>query len=226
MTLVACLFLVGLASNASATLITFDALTGPSTFGAPNDPLDFVFNPPDGEVQFNGGTILTKTTFLPGDQTSVYGTFSQFNSNPITVNFLTGVNGFFLDLLNGNTVNVTYRIADNTGHSRDFTLAPNVNGGHAQIGFGFVGTTVTITALPTGGFFDFFIDNVNINAALPVNLDEGAPSDLTAPPPPATPPPPSAPGTVPEPASTLLMASGFAGLALAARHFRTSRDIS
>jgi hypothetical protein len=227
----ACFLLAALASSASATLITFDAqgLTGPSTFGSPNEPLESIFAVPDGVATFDGGVILTKTTFLPVDQSSVYGTFQGFNSNPITVTFPGAISNFFLDVLNGNTVPVTYELQDSTGLSRFFTLPPNVSSGAARIGFASAGSSVTITALTTpGGFFDFFIDNVNFNAPIPLDVDLG--SDINPGiPPPSGPPPVSSPGgngSVPEPGSILLMASGFAVLAFASRHFRTAKGIS
>ena len=154
MILVACFLAAGIASIASAAVIDFETLHGPSTFGAPNQHIDIIFKPPDGVVQFDGGVILTKTTDLPVDQTTVYGTYSGFNTNPITVTFPSAVNNFFLDVLNGNTVDVTYRLMDNTGLSRYFTLPPNLSSGQAKIGFTASGNVVTITALtPPGGFF-------------------------------------------------------------------------
>jgi hypothetical protein len=233
MTPAACFLLFGLASSAPATIITLDAqgLTGPTTFGSATEHLDFQTFADESDVQFDGGTVLTNTTFLPADQTSVYGTHFAFNSNPITVTFSSPINDFFLNVLNGNTVNVTYHLQDNLGQSRDFTLFPNVSDGQVTIGFATVGTVITLTAMtPTDPFFDFFIDNVTYNQPLPADLD---PANNLPPGPgivgSAAGPgasPVTSPGTAPEPVSFLLMASGFASLAFVARRRRTSGNIS
>jgi hypothetical protein len=47
----------------------------------------------------------------PADETSVYGTESCCNSNPLTISFSAPVTNFFLDILNGNTIDETYTIA-------------------------------------------------------------------------------------------------------------------
>ena len=154
----------------NATTINFDdqGITGPSTFGGPEDTR--TISTVDGNVTFSGGTFLTNTTNLPADQTTVYGTVSDPQySNPLTVTFQNPVTNFFLDVLNGNTTTVDYTVADNAGHSSTFTLPPNLSSGQTTIGFAATGTVITILA-QTNGFFDFFIDNVNFNAPLPPSL--------------------------------------------------------
>ena len=188
------LLAASLGHPANATTINFDdqGITGPSTFGGPEDTR--TISTVDGNVTFSGGTFLTNTANLPADQTTVYGTVSDPQySNPLTVTFQNPVTNFFLDVLNGNTHTVSYTVADNAGNSSTFSLPPNLSSGQTTIGFAATGTVITILA-QTNGFFDFFIDNVNFNAPLPPSLSE-----------------------VPLPASLPLFVSGLAGLGLLGR---------
>lgn len=164
--------------SAEASSINFDdqGLTGPSLFASAsplvvNETIDGV------NVIISGGTVLTNTANLPGNSSSTYGTADFFTGgvNPITVVFDSAITNFFLDVYNGNTVNVDYMVSDNLGNSATFSLLDNISGGFQTIGFAATGTIVTILALapPTGACceFDFFIDNINFNAPLPPDLN-------------------------------------------------------
>jgi hypothetical protein len=167
-------FLLSLAAgSASASLLNFDdqGLTGPSTFsGSPVTVSETV----DGVgVTVEGGTILTGTTNLPANPTSLYGTASFFTGgqNPITITFGAPITNFFLDVLNGNDATTTYTVADDLGASRTFDLPPNLDSGAATIGIPTVGSIITITAdTDASGFFDFFVDNIRFNEDLPPEL--------------------------------------------------------
>ena len=115
---------------------------------------------------------MTHTTNLPANQTSVYGTLSSVSlSNPLTVTFSAPITNFFLDVVNGNVTPVQYQVADNAGHSATFTLASNSQSGAQVIGFAATGTIITVAALVApGALFDFFIDNITFNEALPDSL--------------------------------------------------------
>jgi len=127
---------------------------------------------------------------LPADQTSVYGTISTTpNSNPLTITFSVLVTNFFLDILNGETSDETYTIADNVGNSAGFVIPPNLNSGLQFFSLAATGTVVTITSAAKTGFWDFFVDNVGFDQ-----------------------PPPN--GT-PEPSTWAMMLLGFAALGLA-----------
>jgi hypothetical protein len=189
--------LVGSAVAANAFIVTFEDQTGPSLFGNPNQTL--VYNFPGVTATFTGGTILTATTNLPADQTSVYGTISTTpNSNPLTITFSAPVTNFFLDILNGETSDETYTIADNVGNTASFVIPPNLNSGLQFFSLAATGTVVTITSAAAngGGFWDFFVDNVGFDQPTPL-------------------------GT-PEPSTWAMMLLGFAGLALAGYRRATS----
>ncbi|MEM9839792.1 MAG: VPLPA-CTERM sorting domain-containing protein [Pseudomonadota bacterium] len=163
-----------LASAANASLLNFDdqGLVGPSLFSSAS-PVTVVEIIDGVEITVEGGTILTATSNLPANQTSIYGTASFFpgGQNPVTISFDQPINNFFLEVLNGATTDVQYTVEDDMGNSRVFTLPPNTNSGAAIIGIATVGTQITISALEdTDGFFDFFIDNIQWNQDLPPEL--------------------------------------------------------
>lgn len=166
---------VGVAiGTAGASLLNFDdqGLVGPNVFGLAS-PVTVVEVIDGVEITVTGGTILTNTVNLPANQTSIYGTASFFpgGQNPITISFDQPIQNLFLEVLNGSTTDVEYTVADDLGASRVFTLPPNLDSGAAIVGIATVGTQITITALEdSNGFFDFFIDNIRWNQALPPEL--------------------------------------------------------
>jgi hypothetical protein len=176
----------GLCQSARASTVDFEDLTGPTVFS--NVAAPGAQTVVEGTATFIGGVILTHTSFLPANQTSIYGTANFANANPqytipvtnpLTVTFSSPVTNFFLDVLNGNTVNVNFTVADNAGHSATFNLAPNLSSGATTIGFPATGNVITITAALTGGgAWDFFIDNVHFNEPLPPNLTTPLPAAL------------------------------------------------
>ena len=172
--------------NASADIINLEDQSGPSVFGGPAQTLNYSTS--SGPLSITGGTVLTGTTNLPADETSVYGTafFGGGLSNTITMTFTSPINNFFFDLLNGQTYTETFTVADNLGNSQSFTLAPNLSLGVVTVGFPTVGSVITITTADPS--WDFFIDNIGFNQATP--------------------------GTAtPEPGTMLLLGAGVLGLA-------------
>ena len=176
--LFALLLLASSFHTANAVLLNFDdqGYSGPGLFSQAS-PLT-VTEVLDGvTVEVTGGTILTNTSFLPGNATSVYGTADFFSGgvNPITVTFSENITNFFLDVFNGNTAPVEYLVSDNNGNSTQFLLPDNLSGGFETVGFAATGTVVTILALapPPEACcdWDFFIDNINFNAPLPPDLN-------------------------------------------------------
>src|ERR1700737_294866 len=94
------ILITGLAAGAlcfggvsQATMIDFDSqgFSGPCCFGPAAQTLTVVIG--GYRVVFTGGVILTNTSNLPADQTSVYGTASFGNSysNPLTVSFFDAI---------------------------------------------------------------------------------------------------------------------------------------
>jgi hypothetical protein len=158
-------------------------------------------------VTLEGGALFDAIANLPADETAVYGTAGNASAigvnqgsgfiNPITILFPTKISNFSVDVLNGNTQTVDYRLADNLGNTADFNLAPNLNGGLKTISFATAGNQVTISAVtgqstPTGMTWDFLIDNVKYVTS----------SSVTA------------TATTPEPASMFLIGVGLITLGL------------
>jgi hypothetical protein len=209
------LLLIGaMSETAYGTTIDFETFTGPSTFAAAGNATTLSIATVIGSVSVAGGVILTNATNLPADETSIYGTAGNASNigvttgtgflNPLTITFPVPVTNFFLDVLNGNIINVDYHLADNAGHSADFLLTPNLNSGQKTIGFAATGNIITVGATtgqstPTGMTWDFFIDNIHFNEQLPGSQ-------------------------VPEPATLTLTALGLAGAAI--RRRRRSRSAS
>ena len=159
-----------------------------------------------GTVKIQGGVLLDNASYLPADETAIYGTAGNAAgigvsvgsgfANPITLTFPTAITNLFLDVLNGNTVDVEYMVADNHGNSAGFLLAPNLTSGQKTIGFAANGNVVTISAMsgqstPGGMTWDFLIDNIHFNEPLP--------------------------GGAPEPATMFLIGAGLIGLGLTRR---------
>jgi hypothetical protein len=187
------------APSAFADIINFEQFLGPGDFlsAGPNQTL--VIGTTIGDVVFTGGVILTNTTNLPANQTSLYGTafFSETPVNTITVTFPQNINNFFLNLYNGHVVADTFTISDNLSNLVSPTLDPNLLSGTSLVSFPAAGSVVTITT--ANEFWDFFIDNVGFNEPTPGE------------PPPPQPPPPT---SVPEPGTiTLLASAGLIGIA-------------
>lgn len=165
------------AGGLSAAVIDFEDRTGPSTFGAAGPAQIINYTNVDGsgiDVTFNGGVILRQTTSLPANQSSLYGTahFGTSLSNPIRVDFSSNITNFYLDVLNGLTTPVDYRVYDNLGNTATFNLVPNLSSGATTIGFAAAGDTVYIESLNSNpAQWDFFIDNIHFNEPLPPDLN-------------------------------------------------------
>ena len=170
----ACLALAAIPFSASAVTIDFETFTGPSLFvNVVTSPQTLNINTGvGGNVKVEGGVILTKTANLPADQTSIYGTASSGSglSNPLTITFDHNINNFFFDVLNGLTTTADFTLMDNLGNSSVFSLAPNLSSGVTTIGFATAGSVITITQTPQSGSFDFFVDNIHFDEALPPSL--------------------------------------------------------
>lgn len=188
------LLIFGLAFPVHAIVIDFEGLPpGPSVFSSAGSAQVLSIPTTIGNVVFEGGVILTNTANLPANQTSIYGTASFAGPsyiNPLTVTFPDPITNFFLDVYNGNTIDVTYRVEDDIGNFFEQTLVPNLSGGETQVAFAATGTEVTIEAitLGTSTAWDFFIDNITFNEPLPNN------------------------NAVPEPTTMLLLGSGLVSL--------------
>lgn len=88
-----------------------------------------------------------------------------------------------MDLYNGQVTTATYNVADNAGHSQNFTLVPNLNSGNALVGIAATGTQITVADVTGSGSWDFAIDNITFDQPLPPSLstpDGGATVGLLA----------------------------------------------
>ena len=170
------------------------------------------------DVVFSGGTPLgPNICLLPATASIAYGTADFANTgtqsgytNPLTIQFYasgtstpSNVNNFFLDLYNGNTVAVDYTVQDNLGHGATWNVANNSSSGQQTFGFASAGNFFTITGGPANGGccgWDFFINNIGFNAAIPPGSDNGTPV-----------------GNIPEPETYAMMLAGLGLLGFTAR---------
>ncbi len=201
------------ASPANAVLVNLEDKSGPSTFWASCGSntacaQTVTEHTAGGDVTLTGGIILTNTTALPANESTVYGSMSNDYlgvnanlANPITITFSQPVAGFLIDVINGLTTPGAYRVADNLGASATFTLASNAGLGATTIGFLSTGTVVTVTSLSSETTYDMLVDNIRFD--IPITCDTqgcrevaGTPAGIAV--------------AVPEPASGGLLAVGLA----------------
>jgi len=211
------------ATTSNAALINFAAEgvsgTGPYFVGAGNAQ-HLVISKAGYDVVFDGGTPLgPNISFLPATSSIAYGTASFANTggqsgytNPITVKFYEqgtnnskNVTNFFLDLYNGNTTSIDYTIQDNTGYGSTWNVGSNANSGQHTFGIAAAAHTFSIFGSPGSSIpWDYFINNIGFNVALPDGSDNG--EDFGTP-----------PSAVPLPAAAPLLLSGLGMFGFAAR---------
>jgi uncharacterized protein (TIGR03437 family) len=116
-----------------------------------------------GTVTFQGGVLLDDASFLPADETAVYGTTSGGGyTQAITITFPSAVTNFFVTVVNGKQTTEVYTVADNAGHSSSFSVPSNSSSGVQGVGFQTAGTVITVSSSDPD--WDFFIDNVSFTA--------------------------------------------------------------
>ena len=195
---------LALAGAANATIINLQSagVTGTGSFfvGAGNEE-DLSIVAGGYLVKLQGGTPLgPNIASLPATDSIAYGTADFANTgsqsgytNPITISFFDAttlapkdVTNFFVTLLNGNTTNVDYTIADNLGTTSTFNIGSNFSSGQRIFGIAAAGNVITVTGgtPPQGACcaWDYFVNDIGFNQATP---------------------------GVPEPASWALMITGF-----------------
>ncbi len=142
-------------------------------------------------VVFGGGTPLGPgISNLPATASVAYGTADFANTgqtgytNPLTIKFYNSVtnapenvSNFFLNLYNGNTVPINYTLKDNLGNGAVFNVAENFSSGQQTFGFASAGNSFTITGGPSTSPYawDFFINDIGFNQALPQGSNDGNP---------------------------------------------------
>jgi len=209
------------AKPARAVLVNLENLSGPSTFAAVCGSSTacsqtITEHTAGGDVTLDGGVILTNTTSLPANESTVYGSMSNDYigssanlGNPITITFSQPVTGFMVDVINGLTTEASYQIADNLGNVVSFTLASNAGIGATTIGFLTAGTFVTITSLSSETTYDMLIDDIRFNVPMTCSISGCRELvDVTA-------------TEVPEPVSTSLLGARLAIVTLQRRRRRT-----
>jgi hypothetical protein len=151
--------------------VTFENYTGPSTFAAAGPEQTLIYPFSDVTATFTGGVILTNETSQSTDDTSVYATLGPDYggdpslTNPLVVSFSAPIQNFSIQILNALSGN--YVMSDNVGDSMDFSLA-TTGGSLATEGFAAAGTQVTIDYTSSSTAWDFAIDNVTFDQALPI----------------------------------------------------------
>lgn len=198
------LFALTIASSVTASAITinFDnqGLTGPNNFEDAGSPQTINVDTSAGRVTFSGGVILTNTTGLDINPTSIYATASGYDpglDNLLTISFERPVLNFSLDVGNGGPDAISYRVRDNVGNVSDFTLAPvNTPGQLQRVNFAEPGTSIQTLMISTNiNYFVFYIDNLEFEATAP-------------------------PGEVPEPSSMWMLGSSLSAFAFVFKRFR------
>jgi hypothetical protein len=192
----AALTLATLGTGAQATVINLAAAgvtgNGPVFCGAGNAQ-SITVTAGGYDVVLSGGVALgPNISFLPATASVAYGTADFANgcngqsgyTNPITVSFFAAgtsnplnVTNFFIDLFNGNTAPITYTIADNLGNGGSALIANNTAAGQQTFGIPAAGNVITITGGPKPANaccdFDFFVNNIGFNEALPGGTNIG-----------------------------------------------------
>jgi hypothetical protein len=139
----------------SRTLIDFETFTGPSVFSGVQPPLTI------GIATISGGQIIRGATFLPADQSVVYGTafFCPGCLPTVKIDFSQKVQGLSLFVYNGQTFTVTYTVQDDVGDVKTFSLVSNANSGATTVALPTAGIRhVTVTS--NAANWDFFVDNI------------------------------------------------------------------
>lgn len=135
--------------------IDFEEFSGDSYFTGASAPL-LTEN-----ATVSGGQILSNTTFLPVNRTTVYGTAYFCNGclPTITIDFTDPVKDLKLLLMNGQTFTVTYTLKNNLGDLVTISLAANSQNGAALVGLP-SGGIIKATITGDTSSWDFLIDNI------------------------------------------------------------------
>jgi pimeloyl-ACP methyl ester carboxylesterase len=158
---VAVLLLPRLAQGQTST-IDFEQFAGPNVFQTADPPLMAA------SATITGGELLRGTTFLPADQTTVYGTASFCSGclPTITIQFNQPVSNFSVFVINGEPFEVTYTVQDDQGGLQTQSFPGNSDAGAGTINLPSSNILqVTITSNDSSNW-DFFIDNVSFTPAI------------------------------------------------------------
>ncbi|WP_395402142.1 hypothetical protein ACHMW6_28900 [Pseudoduganella sp. UC29_106] len=137
--------------------VDFEKFNGGSVFSGVQPPLKV-----EGAT-ISGGQILSGTTNLPRNQTTVYGTayFCPGCSPTLTIDFENSVDGVSMLLMNGQTFTVQYTVIDNVGGSKTLSLVSNSQSGAAVVELPSKQIKQVKVNSNTSSW-DFFIDNIFI----------------------------------------------------------------
>jgi hypothetical protein len=195
-----CLALPFAAGTAQAAVINFAAAgaTGHgSAFASAGNAETLTFTAGGYDVVISGGVMLgPNINFLPASSGLAYGTADSIYTgaqtgylDTLTIKFynqgtstLANISNFFVDVFNGNTVPVDYTLSDNLGATSTFNIANNTSSGQQTFGIAAAGNTITVAAgAAVGGCckWDFFINNIGFNEALPPGSTKDVPEPST-----------------------------------------------
>jgi uncharacterized protein (TIGR03437 family) len=116
-----------------------------------------------GTVTLQGGVLLDDASFLPADESAVYGTTAGGGyASTVTITFPSPVSNLFVTVVNGKQTTESYTVSDNAGHSSSFSVPSNSSSGVQGVGFQTAGTVITVSSGDPD--WDFFIGNLSFTA--------------------------------------------------------------
>jgi hypothetical protein len=157
------------AATAAPTTVDFEQFVGPSVFGAVDSPLTI------GIATFSGGELLTNTSGLTANQSSVYGTafFCRGCQPDLTISFSKPVTDFSVLVISGMPDALSYTVTSQDGSTSTGTIPSFLQDGSRRFSLADPAiTSVTVRLAVPQPEWDFFIDDVRFSPALPTSKDQ------------------------------------------------------
>ena len=165
--------------------VDFEQFTEPSMFDGVKPPVTV------GSATFSGGQLLTATSALPANRTTVYGTtdFIPGFQPELKIMFAEPVSEISFQVINGRTTPDTLIATDDQGGMTQATVPPNFLSGQAILALPSAGVQEVIIRGSQGSRWNFYIDDirfttgvlefdVSFSAFIPANNVIGGPSEF------------------------------------------------